>query len=196
MINAAVNSIGVIMTNEAEEKIKLAIGILTGNKVGKYICYFLNNYDFGKTEIVIDKIKFTDEKLQNEEKFKALVKEYNIDKIEKQVNIKKNDNLISILAFNKRTGDFPDGETYDYSELLVFQNQICVLQESIDYVYGKYDSYWEKKYFHDVSLKKFKNTSWMRELKEYSNTIEEYKKLKEEEIKKNKMNAVARDIEL
>ena len=66
------------MTNEAEEKIKAAIDILTGYQAGKYICYFLNKYDSGTTEIIIDNIKFTDEKLQTEEKFIALVKDYKI----------------------------------------------------------------------------------------------------------------------
>lgn len=184
------------MTSDAEDKINAAIKILVEKDAGKYICYFLNTYDFGDSNIIVDNLKYTDVNYQEEEIIKTLVINFNINQIEKQVNIKKDESIISIIACNRSSGIMPDGDSYDFSKLLVFRNYECVLEESIDLDCDQYGDFWCKKYFFDFTLKKFKNTPWMDEIKECSIAIEDHKNKRDQKKRIDKLNEVSKNIEL
>jgi hypothetical protein len=71
-----------------------------------------------------------------------------------------------------------------------------VLEDRITLHHDCYGSSWRKNSFHDLTLERFKNTSWMDDLKEYADQIEKDKGLEWKKLRNARIALVKKNIEL
>ena len=175
------------MSNDAEDVVQQALDLLTKNKVGSNIEYLLNTYDLSCDGTTVSKAK----DISENDKSALAVK-----KIETQLNISYNDKLIQIIVCNRSSDSLPDGDSYDFSTLLVIYKNVCVLHDKIDNISTRYGSEWQKKYFFAFNLKSFTNGNWMADLSDLVNKFELAKQHREESKKQESLSKVASNINL
>lgn len=176
-------------TLSPEEKIKKVLELLESKNVSKNIENLLNRYDYESDEIIFKRGYFNSVSpkeaygLNNE-----LVKELEIEKIEKYLYFKYKEKSLKILLTNNRSGSLSDGDLYNFYDLIVLYKDICVLKDSISKVHSTNGSnYSVGKFF---SMKSFKNGGWIDDLDYLNKSFDEYeknKKLRQEYEKEKKL---------
>jgi len=176
------------MSEEAESKIKQAIDLLKSKKVGENVAWLLNKHSLRGDFFPHDK----DEELSWEVR-----NPWNIRKIERQWNFRYEGNVLQIVVANNSCGSGPDGEGYDFSDLLVVQNDVCVLKDTIDMDDGRHGSFsYLTPQFYVFSLKCFKNGPWLDELGNLRAAFERAEKQYDEEVRSARLADAAKNIDL
>jgi len=175
------------MTNQNEEKINKVLELLDSKKVGKNIEELLNRYVYDSDEVITNRnVGISDD----------LFRELKIKQIDFQLNFNYKDKTLQILLTNNSSGTFPDGDFYNYYELIIIYNEITVLVDKVNQESDTYGTSYRKGSFYEFTLKSFKNGSWMDDLDFLVKNFKEYEKNIEKIEKEKKQNILSNNIDL
>ena len=179
----------------AEEKIKKVLEILESKNVSKNIENLLNRYEFGSSEIIFKLGSSSNSSSKDLGVLSdTLIKELEIKEIIKNLSFEYKEKSLQIVVTNNRSGSFPDGETYNSSELLIVYNGICVLQGRVSETTDLYDNVYRVDSFH--FLKSFKNGNWMDDLNYLIRDFDDYEKNRNSLAQQKKQQQMADKLDL